>query len=131
MVSKMRAQRIADRIFEELSILLLMEVSDPRVQNASITDVTVDRELTFATIYISSLEGSEAAPAILEGLNHAKGFIRRSLAQRIHLRSFPKLRFYWDPIPERADRIDKMLNALPDIDLSNISGEEEETHQDG
>ncbi|KPL06602.1 hypothetical protein AMJ86_07955 [bacterium SM23_57] len=133
MVSKLRAQRIADRIFEELSILLLMEVSDPRIESASITDVSVDRELAFANIYVSSIEGGEAAPTILEGLNHAKGFIRRSLAQRIQLRSFPRLRFYWDPSPERADRIDKMLNALPDLEPSTLSDEdeEEEIHQDG
>jgi ribosome-binding factor A len=130
MVSKMRAQRIADRIHEELSVILLMEVSDPRVAGTSITYVTVDRELAFANIYISSIEGSEAAPIILEGLNHAKGFLRRSLTQRIQLRSFPKLRFYWDPIPERADRIDKILNSFPDLEPPFLS-DEEETHQDG
>ena len=126
----MRAQRIAERIFEELSILLLMEISDPRVQKASITDVTVDRELAFANIYVSSIEGSVASAEILEGLNHAKGFIRRALAQRIHLRSFPKLRFYWDPIPERADKIDKLLDALPGYDQTDDSDEEKEAHQD-
>ena len=44
------------------------------------------------------------------------GYLRRALAQRIHLRSFPRLRFIWDPIPERADKIDRLLNALPDSD---------------
>ena len=131
MVSKMRAQRIADRIFEELSIMLLMEISDPRIENASITDVSVDRELAYANIYFSSIEGNEAAPMILEGLNHAKGFLRHSLAQRIQLRSFPILRFFWDTSPERADRIDKMLNALPDFEPPSHSDEEEETHQNG
>ncbi len=131
MVSKMRAQRIADRIFEELSIMLLMEVSDPRVENVSITDVSVDRELAYANIYFSSIEGSEAAALVLEGLNHAKGFLRRSLAQRIQLRSFPRLRFYWDPSPERADRIDQMLNALPDFEPPSHSDDEEKTHQNG
>jgi ribosome-binding factor A len=131
MVSKMRAQRIADRIFEELSILLVMEVSDPRVENASITDVSVDRELTFANIYVSSLEGSQAAPTIMEGLNHAKGYLRHALAQRIQLRTFPKLRFYWDPVPERADRIDKLLNSLPGFDEQSSSNDEEAIHPNG
>ena len=116
MVSQMRAQRIADRIHEELSMILLTEVSDPRVAGTSITKVKVDRELAFANIFVSSIEGSQVAPTILEGLKHAKGFLRRSLTQRVQLRSFPKLRFYWDPIPERADRIDKILNSLPDLD---------------
>ena len=103
-----------------------MEVSDPRVSNASITDVAVDRELAYANIYVSSLEGSEAAETILEGLNHAKGYLRRSLAHRIQLRSFPRLRFYWDPSPERADRIDKMLNELPDLQPPILFEEDEE-----
>ena len=129
MVSQMRAQRIADRIHEELSIILLTEVSDPRVTGVSITKVKVDRELAYANIFVSSIEGSEAAPTILDGLKHAKGFLRHSLTQRIQLRSFPKLRFHWDPIPERADRIDKILNTLPDLDPQFQS--DDETNQDG
>jgi ribosome-binding factor A len=124
MVSKLRAQRIADRIFEELSMLLLMEVSDPRLETVSITNVAVDRELAFATIYVSSIEGSDAAQEIIEGLNHASGYLRHELAQRIQLRSFPKLRFHWDFTPERADHIDKLLNSLPDYDYPNSQDEE-------
>jgi ribosome-binding factor A len=117
MVSKLRAERIAERIYEELSTILLLEVSDPRLSSVSITDVSVDRELAFASIFVSSLEGSEVSDEILEGLNHAAGYLRRALAQRIHLRSFPRLRFIWDPIPERADKIDKLLDALPGLEM--------------
>jgi ribosome-binding factor A len=114
MVSKMRTERIGDRIFEELSTILLMEVSDPRISAVSITEVRVDRELAFANIYISSLEGIAASDEILEGLEHASGFLRRELAQRIQLRHFPHLRFYWDAHPEQADYIDQLLDSLED-----------------
>jgi ribosome-binding factor A len=130
MVSKLRAERVAERIYEELATILIMEVSDPRLTTVSVTDVSVDRELAFATIYISSLEGSEAAGEIMEGLNHAKGFLRRTLAQRIQLRSFPRLRFVWDPIPERADKIDRLLDSLPEIS-SSAEPEQEEPDLDG
>lgn len=130
MVSKMRSQRIAERIFEELSTLLVMEVADPRLNNVSITHVAVDRELAFAKIYVSSYEGSGAADEILEGLNHAKGFLRKELAHLIPLRSFPQLRFFWDPIPERADHIDRLLDSLSEKENSSPS-DEEDTHRDG
>ena len=65
MVSKTRIQKIEDRIFEELSTILLLEVSDPRLATVSITKVKVDRELAFANIYVSSLEGSENSDEIL------------------------------------------------------------------
>jgi ribosome-binding factor A len=112
MVSEIRAHKIADKIFRELSLLLIQEVSDPRLNNISITKVSVDRELAFASIYVSSYKGREASKAILEGLNHARGYLRRELSQRIQLRFFPRLRFYWDPIPEQADRIDMLLDSI-------------------
>jgi ribosome-binding factor A len=130
MVSKLRAERIAERIHEELSTILLMDVSDPRLESISITDVSVDRELAFASIFVSSLEGSEAAEEILEGLRHATGYLRRTLAQKIQLRSFPRLRFIWDPTPERADKIDKLLDSLPELD-PKPDPEQEDSNLDG
>jgi ribosome-binding factor A len=45
-------------------------------------------------------------------LEHAGGFLRRELAARIELRTFPRLRFHWDPTPENADHIDQVLRSL-------------------
>ena len=112
MVSKTRIQKIEDRIFEELSTILLMEVSDPRLATVSITKVRVDRELAFANIYVSSLEGSEFQDKVIEGLKHASGYLRSELAHRIEIRHIPRLRFYWDPSPEHADRIDQLIASL-------------------
>ena len=114
MVSKLRSDRIAERIHDELSSILLMDVSDPRVEPAYITQVRVDRELAYATIFISALEGSQRAGEILEGLNHARGYLRTKLTNRIPLRSFPRLRFVWDQSMEQADRIDQLLASLDD-----------------
>ena len=112
MPSTLRLQRIADRIREELSEMVVMNVSDPRLSGISITGVKVDRELTFAEIFVSAIEGKERAPEVLAGLQHASGFLRHQLAARIELRVFPKLRFHWDPTPERADHIERLLAEL-------------------
>jgi ribosome-binding factor A len=113
-VSKLRLQRINDRIREELSEMLLQEVSDPRLEGISVTDVKVDRELAYADVYISALEGSERWKDIHEGLEHAQGFLRHGLSQRVELRVFPRLRFRWDPTFERAERIEQLIASLRD-----------------
>lgn len=112
MVTKTRAQRIADRIREELSVMLVLEISDPRLSGVSITDVTVDRELAYADVYVSALQGGDNVRSILKGFEHALGFIRRELSQRIELRTFPRLRFHWDPTFERAERIERLIAEM-------------------
>jgi ribosome-binding factor A len=112
LVNKLRVQRIGDRIREELSEMLVRDLSDPRLAGASITDVKVDRELAYADIFVSAVEGSSRAQEIVGGLEHASGYIRRELSQRVELRVFPRLRFHWDPTPERAESIDRLIHSL-------------------
>ncbi len=92
--------------------MLLREISDPRLKQIYITDVKVDRELAYADIYVSAVEGAARAAEVLAGLESAGNFIRRMLAGRVALRVFPRLRFHWDPTPENADRIEKVLAEL-------------------
>jgi ribosome-binding factor A len=107
-------QRIADRIRNELSEMLVKEVQDPRLSGISVTDVKIDRELAFADIFVSAVEGQERSKEVLTGLRSAAGFLRHELAARVDLRAFPILRFHWDPTPERADHIEQMLASLRD-----------------
>jgi ribosome-binding factor A len=112
--------------------MLIQEISDPRLEGVSITDVRTDRELAYANIYVSALEGSERSKEILEGLEHAQGFLRRELTQRIELRTFPRLRFHWDPTMERAERIEQLIASLhsneeqPPNNPENEDGDQDE-----
>jgi ribosome-binding factor A len=112
MPSGIRLQRIADRIRQELSEMLIHEISDPRLKQIYLTDVKLDKELAYADIFVSAVEGVERSADVLAGLESASGFLRRTLSARIELRSFPRLRFHWDMTPENADRIEKILAEL-------------------
>lgn len=131
MPSKIRMQRIGDRIRQELSEMLVKgEIRDPRISGITITDVKVDRELSYADVYISAVEGSERAKEALEGFSSASGYIRRTLAERIELRVFPRLRFHWDPTPERADRIEQILASLRTEEETETSTPPEDDEDD-
>ena len=112
MPSQARARRVGERIQEELAEILMREASDPRLEGITITGVDVDRELAFATIYVSSTGEDERAEEILGGLESARGFLRSQLAARISLRSFPQLRFRWDLTETRAARIEQLLTQI-------------------
>lgn len=112
MPSPIRLKRIADRIRDDLSEILIYEVEDPRLSGVMVTDVNVDRELYYANIYVSALEGKARSKEVLAGLESASGFLRSQLSQGIELRTFPRLRFYWDPTPENAERIEFLLKQI-------------------
>ena len=109
----MRLKRIGDRIRQELSEMLVKgEIHDPRLEGISITEVKVDRELSYAEIYVSAIEGIARSKEVIEGLENASGFLRKSLSERVDLRAFPRLRFHWDITPEHADRIEQLIASI-------------------
>jgi len=112
MPSGIRLQRIADRIRQELSEMLIRELNDPRLKQIYLTDVKIDKELAYADVYVSAVEGVTRSPDVLAGLESASGFIRRTLASRVDLRAFPRLRFHWDMTPENADHVERILAEL-------------------
>ncbi len=112
MPSEIRMKRIQDQMQRVLTEILETKVNDPRVDGVYITDVKIDRELDYANIYVASLAGEGQVEEILDGLKKASGFIRYTLSQEIDLRVMPKLRFYWDETPERADRIESLLAEI-------------------
>ncbi len=96
--------------------MLIREINDPRLKLVFITDVKVDKELAYADVYVSAVEGQERSQEILNGMESAGPFMRRTLAGRVDIRVFPRLRFHWDPTPENADRIEKVLAELREKD---------------
>ena len=112
MPSGIRLQRIADRVRQELSEMLIREINDPRLKQVYITDVKIDKELAYADIFVSAVEGLSRSDDVLAGLESASGFIRRTLASRVEIRTVPRLRFHWDVTPENADRVEKTLSEL-------------------
>ena len=112
MATKARARKIAERIQEELTDILMRNVADPRLAMITITNVDVDRELAYAQIYVVASGDDERMDDVLAGLEGAQGYLRSQLAARIQLRSFPQLRFRWDASHERGARIEELLDNL-------------------
>ena len=133
MVSKTRVTRISERMRQELSEILLKESSDPRLRGITITGVEVDRELTYAEIFVCAIEGSQRAQEVLNGLEHAHGYLRTELAHRMDLRIFPRLRFHWDPTLEHADKIEGLIKSIHQVGDSKkvVSKRRRVDNQDG
>ena len=88
-----RMDRVGEDIMRELTAIL-RTVKDPRVTGlVSIVRADVTRDLSYATVYISSMDGIEAAKTAVKGLRSAAGYMRRELGLALKLRHVPELRF--------------------------------------
>jgi ribosome-binding factor A len=111
-MSKIRQQRTAEQIKIILSDLVLRELRDPRLSELTITDVTIDRELQHADVYVNALADESRQDEVMTALQGASGYLRRELAGRLTLRTVPELHYHWDPTLANAERIDQLLDNL-------------------
>jgi ribosome-binding factor A len=107
-----RQLRVAEQIREILSELLQFEASDPRLSGVTVMEVTVDRELMYATVYVHALGGEDARDEVMAALDSAQGFLRRELGGRMYIQHTPELRFHWDETLSHAERIEDLLDSL-------------------
>ena len=111
-MSKVRQQRTADQIHRTLSELFLRQLNDPRLQDVTITQVTIDRELQYADVYVNALGDESRRQEVMVALQRATGFLRRELSGYLRLRSVPQLHFHWDPTLAHAEQVDRILENL-------------------
>jgi ribosome-binding factor A len=100
-------------ILRELSDIVRRRVKDPRLEGLTITGVKVSPDYGYADILIYRLGGDpEALDEALEGLESAKGFIRRELGSRISIRQTPELRFHLDESIDYGAHIESLLDQI-------------------
>lgn len=93
---------------------LLREVKDPRVSKLlSIVKLDVSGDMSYATVYVSAIEGKEKTEESVKALNKsAAGYLRRELGSRMKLRKVPELRFVADNSIENSANIQKIIESF-------------------
>ena len=111
-MSKIRQQRTAEQLRMVLSQLFLRELSDPRLQGLTVTNVKIDRELEHADIFVNALGDDSRKKEVMTALASAEGFLRHELSGRVRLRKVPQLHFHWDPTLAHIQEVESILNNL-------------------
>ena len=120
--------RTTEDIHRELSAIL-REVKDPRVKDCllSVVRAEVTNDLSYCTVYVSTMEGLSRTKEAVQGLKSAAGFIRRELGRRLSLRHVPQLIFKDTDSIEYGTHISKLLHDLePEGEPSQEAASQEE-----
>jgi ribosome-binding factor A len=112
MQPKRRPQRLALQIQHEVSLILSRDMRDHRVGFVTVTGVDMSPDLRYARIFVSAMGSEREKDLALETLNHAAGWIRRELGQRIRIKFLPEIEFRADTSQQYGERIDQLLDDL-------------------
>ena len=105
-----RAARIAERIREEASNIILHELQDPRISFVTVTKVDLSRDYHHATVYVSVLGDEAKRRTALRGLASARGLVQSRIAKSLGLREAPHIAFEFDPTIERSIEISRLID---------------------
>ena len=108
-----RVDRTSEDIMREITAIL-RTVKDPRVTAGmlSVVRVEVTNDMSYATVYVSAIEGFEVTKNAVKGLISGQGYIRSELGRALHLRHVPELRFVADNSMEYSEMINKKLSEI-------------------
>ena len=115
-----RVLKVAEAIREVVSMSILTELKDPRIQNVTVTHVEVTSDLRQARVHVSVMGSEQEQQLSLHGLQSAAGFLQQKVGQRMDTRYIPRLRFELDMGVKKSIEISRILD-----DLARERGERE------
>ena len=109
---KHRYDQMTDTIKQEVASILLFKVNNPNLKNVAVTRIKMTRDLKLARIYYDVHGSEEEKDLVQKSLNRSRGFIRKELAPKLHMRFVPNIEFFFDDAQESLMRLDSLFQRL-------------------
>jgi len=109
-----RHERVGEEIAHEINAMLAGELKDPRLEgNVCVSEVRVQPDMKHARVFVSvRTENTKEQSEAIKALEHASGYIRHELIERLQLRRLPELHFTLDLSQEHMERIEQLLKQM-------------------
>ena len=111
-MSSRRVLKAAQAIREVVSMAILTDIKDPRVQNVTVTFVEVTGDLRMAKVHVSVMGDDTKKQLCLRGLQHATGYLQKKVGDRIDTRYTPKVQFVLDKGLENSLAVTRILDEV-------------------
>jgi len=110
-----RVLKAAEAIREVVSMAILTDLKDPRIEGVTVTYVEVTSDMRNAKVHVSIMGDETAQKLCLKGLTSSAGYIQQKISRRIDTRYTPRLSFVIDMGVKKSIALAKMLHEmLPD-----------------
>ncbi len=109
-----RMEKVNNQLKREISVSILTELTDPRLEFITITHVETSKDLRSAKVFYSILGNAQKREEAQQGLDGARGIIRKLVGERLIMRCIPELFFVYDRTLELSARIEETLKEIKD-----------------
>jgi ribosome-binding factor A len=107
-----RVQKAAEAIREVVSMAILTDLRDPRIQDVTVTYVEMAADMRSAKVHVSVMGDEAKQKLCLHGLRNSAGYLQSRIAERIETRYTPRLRFELDMGVKKSLAISRLLSEL-------------------
>ncbi len=107
-----RTLKAAEAIREVVSMAILTDLRDPRVEMVTVTGVDVAPDMRTAKIMVSIMGDEGKQRLCLRGLQNSAGFLQSKIAKRIDTRYTPRLTFEIDDGVKKSIEVGRILYEL-------------------
>ena len=121
MLAGKRNKKVGDLLLREIADLLIKKVRDPRVQGVTLSGIEMSQDLKHAKIYYSVLGGDQEVQKAQQGLDRAKGFIKREAGHRLNLKYVPEIQFRHDPSLDHGDHLERLFQKIKTEESSDLA----------
>ncbi len=124
-MSARRLLKAAEAIRQVVSMCILTELKDPRIQDVTVTYVEVSPDMRLAKVHVSVMGDMTKQQLSLRGLQNASGFLQQKVGKRIDTRYTPRLQFVLDQGVKHSLEVARILDELlPDEADDETQGDE-------
>jgi ribosome-binding factor A len=124
-----RALKAAEAIREVVSMAILVDIKDPRVQDVTVTRVEMASDMRSAKIYVSVMGDEKKQTLSLRGLESSAGFLQSKVAKRIDTRYTPRLSFVVDQGVKKSLEVLRILKEVLPKEATAEEGQEAEAEE--
>ena len=115
-MSKLRMDRVGERMKQIISQVVTQELKDPRCGFITIAQVKVAPDLKSARVNYSVLGSDAEKRSAQRAIESARGYIQSRIAQRTAMKYTPIVTFHYDQSIEREIDMAKRIDAIVEAD---------------
>ncbi len=107
-----RSKRVGSQILRDIQKVLEQECAQNLDAMVTFTEVDVSDDLRYGTVYYTVLGDDTQKQRVADYFSRIEKRVQNQIGRMLNIKTFPELKFKFDPSVERGMRVEQLLQEL-------------------